>query len=333
MNKYNRLLSRISEEYSIKRGKTEEIQMWKCRIIYSLLGRMAIASLLDSLEEGSVSIIHFKNRIKQILSSYISMYTELSNIFPTNPEEIAQEIYDIFLHTGLIYHRPDRILMSSKSTSVCRGVKFTRGYPIDSEQMLSGLGSYVLQDEDNDSISLSDMFLLEEDKLTDKWENSTNTIIWNTFEPDRTTQYLRTTPPYSKGYWSDMPDKDGGVSLLRTGLPGAQLYYHYTIKDASIKVSQLAHWQVENMNYRMLANACLAYRGTLPPITYRQDGELTYISFKYLPPPAELYLFKLYSWPTRYSDFPCDFNRVCVSKVFDALRDTISMQGYTFRRE
>ena len=295
MNKYNNLLTRISNDYAIKRGKTEEQSLWKARIIYSFLGRMGIASLFDGLEEGEVSIVHFKKRIINILNSYLSMYKEIRGLFPESSESVAQEIYDIFLHTGILYHKPDRIMMSCQSNSVCGGVKFIRGYTLDSSQMLSGLGSYIMQKEDEKTIPPSEMFMLDNIPLVEKWKFYSKGSRWIQFEPDHMTKYLRLEPPFTKG--------------------------------------QLPQWQVEEMNYRSLSNACLAYRGTLPPITYRMDGDIVYVGFQYLPPPAELYFWKLYSWPTQFKDLPCDFNRVCSSNTFDAIKAVMEIQGYMFEKE
>ena len=333
MNKYNNLLTRISNDYAIKRGKTEEQSLWKARIIYSFLGRMGIASLFDGLEEGEVSIVHFKKRIINILNSYLSMYKEIRGLFPESSESVAQEIYDIFLHTGILYHKPDRIMMSCQSNSVCGGVKFIRGYTLDSSQMLSGLGSYIMQKEDEKTIPPTEMFMLDNIPLVEKWKFYSKGSRWIQFEPDHMTKYLRLEPPFTKGYWNDSPDKINETSILRTGFPGSQLYYLYKIEEGKTIVSQLPQWQVEEMNYRSLSNACLAYRGTLPPITYRMDGDIVYVGFQYLPPPAELYFWKLYSWPTQFKDLPCDFNRVCSSNTFDAIKAVMEIQGYMFEKE
>ena len=51
MKKYNGLLAEIAREFHIEQGEAESMERWKARIVYSLLGRMAYASLYDHLEE------------------------------------------------------------------------------------------------------------------------------------------------------------------------------------------------------------------------------------------------------------------------------------------
>lgn len=77
MKKYNGLLAEIAREFHIEQGKTESGERWKARIIYSLLGRMAYASLNDHLEENeelpedqSISVTHFKRRIITLLDTF-----------------------------------------------------------------------------------------------------------------------------------------------------------------------------------------------------------------------------------------------------------------------
>ena len=52
MKKYNGLLAEIAREFHIEQGEAESMERWKARIVYSLLGRMAYASLYDHLEEN-----------------------------------------------------------------------------------------------------------------------------------------------------------------------------------------------------------------------------------------------------------------------------------------
>ena len=120
---------------------------------------------------------------------------------------------------------------------------------------------------------------------------------------------------------------------MRTGLKGSQLYYLYKLEDEKIMRSQLPQWQVENYNYRSLANACLYQKGVLPPCTYHCDGEVVYLNFGYLPPPAELYFWKLYTWPSSMVTIPSDFNRICTRTVFNIIKKIMQKQGYEFIEE
>ena len=77
MDKYNGLLSKVSRQYQILRGNQETADEWKTRLVYSICGMMAYASLWDDAEEP-ISIVHLRRRIRGILGGYKSLYPELS---------------------------------------------------------------------------------------------------------------------------------------------------------------------------------------------------------------------------------------------------------------
>ena len=150
MNKYNKLLDTIANTYHIVRGGKESDERWKARVVYSLLGRMALASLSDDLEEDEVtpevgepiSIAHFKGRIREILDSYLALYPELHTFFAAEPKTLCDESYDIFLKTGCIYHTAYRITSAAPGMARKDGVQLERGMPLERQQYISGLGAY-----------------------------------------------------------------------------------------------------------------------------------------------------------------------------------------------
>ena len=148
---------------------------------------------------------------------------------------------------------------------------------------------------------------------------------------EQNTEFLRLKPPFSQGYWVDKPDTNGMVSILRTGMKGAQLYYLYRYSGAAMKVSQLPQWQVESYNYRSLACACLSAYGTLPPMEVFEDGALVHVHMNYLLPPPELEFLKLYSWPEISTSLPCNFRRKLSTEVFEAVKNVLSDEGYEFK--
>lgn len=334
MNKYDSLIAKIGNEYNIKKGKTELINDWKVRIIYSLLGRMAAASLFDDIDGEIISIIHMKNRISSVFDSYREMYPELS--LPKEADNLADEIYDIFSHTGIFYHMPNRIVAASKTEDIVNNIIFTRGYELSIRQEISGLGTYLKLDDITHTQPYRNIFHLDMTYLKDRWQLWTEDVEWREFKVEGDIEYLRINPPFlcGYGYWVNKPNTDGRISLLRAGFKGNKLYYLYTVnQDRNILVSQLPAWLVENYNYRSLANACLYYKGVLPPVSFRYDGDIVYFKFGYLPPPAELYLWKLYSWPTSILNLPKDFSRICTRCVFDNIVELMKMQGYEFIEE
>ena len=331
MDKYNGLFSKVSRQYHILKGNKETANEWKTRLVYSICGMMAYASLWDDTEE-SISIVHLKKRIRSILDSYKSLYPELSGTLPYNFEELEDEITDQFLSAGVVYHRPNRIVASKKHEEHFGGILFQRGIALDNISCVSGIGFYSKQDGETNFNNIKTMFGLEQDNLQTLWQTTLSTASWeskSSFEFG--VEYLRLKPPFSRGYWVNEPDKTDTISILRTGMKGSQLYYLYRYVDAALEVSPLSQWQVENYNYRTLACACLSECGTLPPIEYFVDGALVHIRMNYLLPPRELEFLKYYSWPEICTSLPCDFRRKLSVEVFAAIKNILSDEGYKFK--
>lgn len=332
MNKYNGLLLSVSQKYYIYKGTQETENDWKTRLVYSICGMMAYASLWDDSEEGSISITHLKRKIHNILTNYKSMYPEISDNLPYVFEELEDEIANQFLSTGVVYHRPNRIAPSMKHEELFDNVLFQRGIALDNISCVSGIGFYLKQHGTKNADKVKQMFGLEQENLETVWRRTLSVAYWESDLPfEQNTEYLRLKEPFSRGYWGNKPDITGTVSILRTGMRGSQLYYLYRYYGAKMEVSLLPQWKVRSHNYRLLACACLATYGTLPPIEYFEDGALVHIHMNYLLPPRELEFLKLYSWPERCTSLPCDFRRKLSIEIFTAIKNVLSDEGYEFK--
>lgn len=332
MNKYNKLLLKVASRYNIRKGTEESEDDWKARLVYSICGMMAYASLWDESDEETVSIVHLKSKVRSILDSYKSMYPELLTYLPYITEELEEEIVGIFLKTGVVYQRPYQIALAMKHEEVFGNILFRRGIALDAITCVSGIGFYAKQREEIISDGIKSMFGLEQEKLLDLWSSTVAAASWKTdLSLEHNIKYLRLKPPFTRGYWVDKPDRNGTISILRVEGTGSQLYYLYRYTSTKLEVSPLPQWQVENYNYRTLASACLLTYGTLPPIEYEEDGELVYLSMNYLLPPRELNFLKLYSWPKTCTTLPSDFNRKLSREVFIVIKSILSDAGYEFK--
>lgn len=331
MNKYNALLSNVSRKYCINRGARETEDEWKTRLIYSICGMMAYASLWDDSEEGPISIVHLKRRVRNILASYRLMYPELADYLPYFSEKLEDEIANTFLSAGIVYHCPNHIVSAMRREELYGGILFQRGIALDSITCVSGVGFYSKRNGVADTDGIRSMFGLAQENLQTLWNSTLAAATWDSnLLSEYNTEYLRLKPPFSKGYWTDKPNTAGKVSILRTGLRGSQLYYLYRYSGTALEVCPLPQWQVESHRYRSLACACLCAYGTLPPIEYFEDGALVHIRMNYLLPPRELAFLKLFSWPETCTTLPYDFRRKISAEVFSAIKDMLSDQGYQF---
>lgn len=334
MKKYCGLIGTIADEFHISKGAAEREESWKARVVYSLLGKMGYASLWDIQEDlQPASIIHFKKRIAKLTKSYLEMYPEIHQFYSDDTEELCNEIYHIFLSTGNVYHSPDRIVPAAECISEAGGVYFMRGVPLDREQYLSGIGSYFFDVGDTSSLQVKEMYQLQESTLTEQWEYLISHAKWRPIVVETKVEYHRTKPPFNYGYWVDIPDKTGEISLARTGSFGNWTYYLYKIENERLMGSQLPEWMVAEGNYRTVSNGYLSAKNVLPATIYHIDGKIAQVHINYLFPPAELNLVKLYSWPKSYAGLPHDFNRIFELPVFYAIKNVLESIGYQFKEE
>ena len=333
MNQYHSLLRCICQKYGIKKGRTENMDLWKARIIYSVCGLMGYASLWDNAEEGNVSMIHMKRRMQSILECYMEMYPEIAGLFPKDIAITADHIYNIFQSAGVIYHMPNRISPSIRAEAKASKVILERGCALARIEKVSGVGTYRTSSLSETDTKVSEMFQLSEVPLAERWEQTIKRAKWSEASPDETAEFLTMRPPFTRGYWSGRMEKNGTVSLYRVGMPGGGLYYLYQYKEGKLLQSQLSEWQVKESRQRELANACLAANHALPPLYFHRDGEIVHVRQEYLLPPAELSFLKLYSWSDFSKEKLTDFQRVCAGEVFDAIQETLACAGFEFMEE
>ena len=331
MNKYNNLLNKASCEFDVQMGEHESVSHYKARIVYSIVGRMAMASLFDMPDSGSISITHMKKRIIELISDFKKMYPEITPEIASDEDRFAEELYDIFIKTGCIYHEPNRIVQSAPNSGVLGEVVLTRGYELQKKQRISGLGTYVVGEASrNDFFSF---YQLDNHSILRRWDYFTESLSWINFDDSGKVEYLRMNAPYTRGYWVDKPYNNGVISVLRTTGDGTRLYYFYKVSNGELKVSPIPQWMTEDSEYRTISNSCLAHYGELPPTKYYYDGEIVHLRFQYLLPPSELNLIKLYSWPEQMLIIPSDFKRICNTAVFIGIKDLLSRLGYEFVEE
>lgn len=345
MKKYNGLLAEIAREFHIEQGKTESGERWKARIIYSLLGRMAYASLNDHLEENeelpedqSISVTHFKRRISTLLDTYLHLYPEIRSTFPPESAELYGEIYDVYLKTGYMYHTPYQISPAAPSAACQGDVQFERGMALDRGQFMSGLGCYLPENRHTNGIqvypSVQEMYGMQENQLSIFWNDLLAQSIWQPLHSDASMLYF--LPASCR--WSNAPGDGGIISIARSGQPGEYIYYLYQLRNGQLLGCQLPHWLVNDPFYPDIAhwlvtNACMASYSFLPKIRYHIDGSIVEVQMRYPLPPAELYWVKLYSWPQSFHTVTSNFKRTFSLPVFQAVKAVLEQTGYPFTEE
>ena len=331
MNRYNGLLSKIAKELNIAKGNEESDFSFKTRIIYSAIGHVTYASLFDSMDDGQpISIVHFKNRCKNLFTSYKAIYPEIISTWEFSEDEFSDLVYDLLLQTGSILHCPNRLSVPFPRKTTYKDVVFLRGFSISTKVFRSGLGPYLIQkDTDFQNDNLASMFHMSQESLQKRWNNIIKTAKWNVMEFSRNIEYLRIEPPFTKGYFTDKLEYEDKLTIARFGI-GYKEYCLCRKVSGKIEYSPLSPWETNDRKYLEIANCCLASHGTLPNIKIHKDGNIIIAYLSYLLPPAEQNFFELYSWPCEINPNKKSFERIFPVKVFDVVREKFENVGYTF---
>ncbi len=248
-------------------------------------------------------------------------------------EVIENEIYDIYLNTGYMYHTSNHIEPIPDITAPGMKEYLVRGCALQEPVLMSGLGLYCqsdLKNKHNIATSVNELFQITQMNLTDYIEKLLSYAEWKEFRSSERAEYLRMRPPFTGGYWCRESDNSGTVSLLRIGQPGRYLYFLYKYTNGSMVTAPLAPWMTDEYQYRQIACGILSCENMLPASLYWHDGELTHLHIGYLYPPDIQYFIKLYSWPESMNHFPSDFRRVMTKEIFDTCRSSIEPLGYGF---
>lgn len=334
----NRLIETIGGQLNIPKNDLESI----CQIVYSVAGQMALASLWDYDEEhDSVSVKHFKHRVIKIYEAYTDLFPEIAPLISEDKEVLAEDIYSVYLHSGLLYHSSNRVSPVALAEASSNNIRLLKGFSPDEKHFMSGLGFYSVGQYPN-SGTVANLFGLQTQSFESYLEELLDDNVWSeTTWPDNT-EFLRLDPPF-RSYWQQTPTIDGRISLARYGEPN-RLYGFYCYKDGMILQKPIPEWRLKDyysndanqMEYIRVAIALLNRYGNLPKITAKDTGDLIEIKVGYCFPPSEEYFFRLYSWPMRY-DFAMNeiqrFSRKMSKLFYPVFKKELSSIGYQFVEE
>lgn len=316
---------------------------WVCRVVYSVAGLMALASLWDYTEDGSVSIQHFKSRARRIFDAYEGVYPEIAPLFPRDKVNLIEEIYSTYLRNGFFYHSAYQISPAAPASGGNGDLTLYRGVSPDLRPFMSGLGFYSVQSSTSNR-TISSIFGLQKQSLGSYLEELLAHCEWEQIEWPDNTEFLRINPPFKWGYWQQIPEKGDRISLARYGEPN-KIFAFYRYSNGMFLSTPIPEWRIRDYfsnesgnygEYRRIAVSLLEKYGTLPKIETKAREGLIEIKLGYRLPPSEENFFKLYSWPLQYdftSKMPQVFTRVMTRQIYPMFKYEMESIGYSFVEE
>lgn len=328
------LVQSVANRYCIIRGDTETEGSYLWRVYYSLLTQTGLSALCDVQEDNlPVSIRHFKQRIEETAQAFSSIHMKDMIGFSFDLSELIDEIYNVYIDSGCIYHEPNRLTFAPFRASSGSKCILLRGLSLNDDYRVSGAGSYRSKDDATDvTLSILDMFRIEKEYISEFWSRLVRNQKYIRLDAkDIPFEYLKNNS--RNGEWTNSPDTSGDISLMRTGQLGKKLYYLYRYDGSELYLSQLPEWFSDDRNRRKLQVSCLAYKSLLPPCRFHVDGSVVHLSLDYLYPKEEMSLLKLYSWPEYYIRAVQNYHRTMSLDVFTDIKSAFESIGYAFKEE
>lgn len=338
----SQILKEICNDLGLQPGSTETNEKFKCRAVYSAIGRLAHSALWDEIEginkaerftnpDNDPSIIHFKTRVKKSLDAFIRIFPEISSFYNDDPQILADIIFKQLEATGQLYHLPYRVSPPIRTAASNNGITFERGFsPFEKNICASGLGAYT-KSNSSTALTVEEMFNIPVEKPVKHWENTIRNAKFSLIVIDDKFEFLNLNVKKYERYWVNKNDLESGFSLMRTTDKGNRFYYLYKVENGNFLTSQLPDFLTTDYEYLTLANGCLYSRKSLPKSTYYLDGSIVILNIGYLFPPSVQNFVMLYSWPANFKDIKDErYNRIISADVFPAIKQVVENCGFEF---
>jgi len=321
----NEFIHTVSEQLDIKKGSKESLDSWKQRVLYSSIGINMLAATYDydddslfGIENNSVSMQHILKRGKMILGAYNALGDT-----KTSELNIPEYIRRLYIKTGYILHRSNRLTYPPTTQAKYNKIFYTRGQLPWTVTAMSGAGTYSNKEIEGVTNTLAEMFHLERTGIMEWYQAFERGITWKVVDklPDDV-EYINTFDSSSNSYWTTrLPGT--GISFCRSKHNGERVYKLLRIHDV-IEFYTLPSWCVDEGEYFRIALALRVCSGNPPFLVIKPDDTIAVIYFNHLLPSFEQNFVELYSWPVENMWF----KRIISIQLLPMIVDLFRRMGY-----
>jgi hypothetical protein len=269
------------------------------------------------------------NRGKELCDAYSALLgVELA-------PDLAEDIRQSYLNTGYMWHRANRLASAPRSCARVGDTYCLRGWAPLEPCQVSGLATLSPTPRGSILPDLATMFGLGFSSPGESLGDAQSRAKWTSVAslPDGV-EYLNTEFPTTRGYWQ--PRRPLGRLGLCRNRDSPSGYRLWRETDGGLETAPLAEWRVAGGEYRRLALALRQGVGQRPTLTVRSDGDITYLNWDYLLPPAEQDLLELLTWtstPPNASSYARRVERVIPSRLVSDTCQTFIHLGFVLQED
>ena len=323
-------LNDIAKKTNVLFDPSETVTDWKRRVVYSVCGRMMLSSLWDYSEDRSVSVQLVKRRGKDIMQSYQLLFPEIASEsnFGEHIDALAEKIYELHLINGQMYHKNWRVSPSRFGSDYIGNVVLLKGLYATDDCFMSGIGPYITKksgDEGDNNNSLK----VNRPDLESLLSGFIDNAKWYESSDLKGYEFLRTTPPFTKGYWLDRPDRND-ILLMRykNNDLGPKTYFLHKSNEGRDLIADLPDWIGKQQRFTMLAIALLKKYDALPKASLIKKDTIANVKIPYYLPPEEGNLIREYTWPKLFDGDDSPFERVISIQLYDTVKLLLNGIGF-----
>ncbi|MDD6549081.1 hypothetical protein [Blautia massiliensis (ex Durand et al. 2017)] len=328
------IVNQMADDMQIEPNSGEKPQAYARRVIYSALGEYALTAFLDCpIENGIIPVQHITGRMTKFYENLKSVDENLWGL-PKDGTVLFKRIQSIYEENGFFYiNSIYRKAAPLKSAQISEEMCLIREIGTHMGLYHSGIGFYKHRRATKLPCALENLFHLPKESPLDVWKQVCNKAVWQESQLQNFTEYLCDRPYQGKKYWKSSPTNNG-ISILRTGEKGKQLYYLYRMTENGMLISRLPEMYGDNGGYRRLATGLYMEKGTYLSHDVVIQDKTIILHQNYLLPTDELRLLKLYSWPIDYvvpkDQKMVDFNLEIEKSLYRSLTPFFEGLGYRF---
>ena len=349
------LLSEIQEDLALSPEAGEEEGSFRSRLIYSAAGRMTLASLWDMEEKRqkrgaaiatsmgafmdrasgpgevwpNLPLAHLKSMLKARLSAFMTLYPEGAELLPP-PEDLSQEIQEIYGDAGFFYHRPYWAAPALPNSASFGHLTLHRAGSPFLKSRMSGLGLYTFGHETarmteeraknlDTTREIREMFLLPPLPLIESLQEILRTGDYESVKIPKHAEFLKMHGPFAGGFWIPPSDREKtNLTLMRVRI--RKMQYSCILLTGDGRGVEVSDW-------KRAAAALLIWNKAMPKIRVSLGKSTALVELPYPLPEEEEALFRLLTWPVRKSSGAGLSGRMALP-VYELFRSLVLEDGY-----
>lgn len=319
----------IANDLDIRKGDNEDLEHWHKRVFYSSIGLNMLTATYDYDDDNvyqedngadTVSMQHIHNRA-------VELATIIGNtVFDQNDADAMREIY---IKAGYMLHRANRLTYPPEKHSLIGEICISRGQAPWNVQHMSGLGTFIVDDEAKSLIHWDDMFCVEKKGILDWYRQFEKILTWSkTNRIPENVEYANIFEDTTSGYWLNRPPQKG-TTIYRDKRNGERQYGLLKITD-QYETASLPNWRTAKLEYLRITLPLRILSGYVPIIRIRHNGAAAELYSEYLLPPAEQNIYELFSWPNTENSH---WNRIISIQILPLMKELFTRMGFTIDEE